>query len=162
MLTNETIADIIKDFLALVIISDFDDYFFAAVSNTPMGRLIKDGEIETSNGTLYLKDVLMIHCTTSLHAQPDLKIPHVLERKLEEAPHKEMVSRDYQARNYTTIERPAVLTSEQRDKWLKLARLIYRIIDMFYQVFWFYFAPFSALFCSYLVPYQLGGYDNLE
>ena len=52
MLTNGTISDIIKDFLALLIISDFDNYFFMTVDSTPTGRLIKDGEIETSNGTL--------------------------------------------------------------------------------------------------------------
>ena len=52
MLTNGTISDIIKDFLALLIISDFDNYFFMTVESTPVGRLIKDGEIETSNGTL--------------------------------------------------------------------------------------------------------------
>ena len=52
MLTNGAISDIIKDFLALLIISDFDNYFFMTVDSTPTGRLIKDGEIETSNGTL--------------------------------------------------------------------------------------------------------------
>ena len=43
MLTNTTISDIIKDFIALLIISDFDDYFFMTVSHTPIGMLIKNG-----------------------------------------------------------------------------------------------------------------------
>ena len=40
MLTNQTISDIIKDFLALVIISDFDDYFYATVTFSPNAKLI--------------------------------------------------------------------------------------------------------------------------
>ena len=65
MLTNGTISDIIKDFLALLIISDFDDYFFMTVESTPVGRLLKEGEIETSNGTLSLSDLIMVETTTS-------------------------------------------------------------------------------------------------
>ena len=65
MLTNGTISDIIKDFLALLIISDFDDYFFMTVESTPVGRLLKEGEIETSNGILSLSDLIMVETTTS-------------------------------------------------------------------------------------------------
>ena len=48
MLTNAAVSDIIKDFTALLIISDFDDYFFMTVQHTPMGKLVSDGELETS------------------------------------------------------------------------------------------------------------------
>ena len=44
--TNNTIMDILMNFLALVIISDFDDYFFVTVSSDPMAILIKEGELE--------------------------------------------------------------------------------------------------------------------
>jgi len=40
LLTNSTIIDTIKDFIALVIISDFDDYFFLTVKNDSLGNLI--------------------------------------------------------------------------------------------------------------------------
>ena len=43
MLSNYTITDIVMNFLALVIISDFDDYFFSTVMHTPMGRMVRDG-----------------------------------------------------------------------------------------------------------------------
>lgn len=48
MLTSNTISDIIKDFTALLILSDFDDYFFLTVAKTPIGNLIKDSQIETT------------------------------------------------------------------------------------------------------------------
>lgn len=45
LLTNPTVMDTIMNFLALVIISDFDDYFFSTIKNDPIARLISDGEI---------------------------------------------------------------------------------------------------------------------
>ena len=39
---NETVMDIIMDFLALVIISDFDEYYVTALKNDSKFKLIKD------------------------------------------------------------------------------------------------------------------------
>ena len=44
--TNHTIMDILMNFLALVIISDFDDYFFITIKNDKMAKLVSDGELE--------------------------------------------------------------------------------------------------------------------
>ena len=38
--------DILMNFLALVIISDFDDYFFLTVADEPLAKLIEEGEFE--------------------------------------------------------------------------------------------------------------------
>ena len=48
--TNHTILDIIMNFLALVIIADFDDYFFFTVDKTLMAEMICDGEIKLFYG----------------------------------------------------------------------------------------------------------------
>ena len=62
--TNNTIMDILMNFLALVIISDFDDYFFVTVLSDPMAMLIKDGELEiderTGDNKILLEDLLKI------------------------------------------------------------------------------------------------------
>ena len=71
MLTNSTIPDIIANFIALLVISEFDDYFFMAVSHTPSGILVKDGKLVTSSGTLSHKDILNIETTTSTRALSD-------------------------------------------------------------------------------------------
>ena len=82
MLTNATISDIIKDFIALLIISDFDDYFFMTVSHTPTGSLVKDGELVTSSGNLSLKDILRIETTTSTRARnTQKKIEHTFKHE---------------------------------------------------------------------------------
>ena len=62
--TNNTIMDILMNFLALVIISDFDDYFFHTVTSDPMAELIKDGELEmderTGDNKILLAEILKI------------------------------------------------------------------------------------------------------
>ena len=48
--TNHTIMDILMNFLALVIIADFDDYFFVTVKNDNMAKLVSDGKLEIYEG----------------------------------------------------------------------------------------------------------------
>lgn len=45
LLSNATVMDTIMNFLALVIISDFDDYFFETINGDPIATLISDKEI---------------------------------------------------------------------------------------------------------------------
>ena len=48
--TNHTIMDIIMNFLALVIIADFDDFFFMTVDKEMMADLMQDGEVQLYYG----------------------------------------------------------------------------------------------------------------
>ena len=48
--TNHTILDIIMNFLALVIIAEFDDYFFFTVDKTMMAEMISDKELKLFYG----------------------------------------------------------------------------------------------------------------
>ena len=64
--TNQTIMDIIMNFLALVIIADFDDYFFLTVSNEPLSKFLSDGTFEThTDKKIQLDDVLRVQVTSS-------------------------------------------------------------------------------------------------
>lgn len=67
MLTNGTVMDIIMNFLALVVISDFDDFFFYAVSNEPLSKLVIDGELQVfkADDPRKLDDITKIERTTS-------------------------------------------------------------------------------------------------
>ena len=57
--TNNTIMDILMNFLALVIISDFDDYFFMTTSNEPISKIISGGTYTCHDGTkLIVEDIL--------------------------------------------------------------------------------------------------------
>lgn len=79
MLTNSTISDIVKDFLALVIISDFDDYFFLTVRKTLIGKLISDGECDFGGSTLSLAELTKIETTTSRGTPESSMIAKIFE-----------------------------------------------------------------------------------
>ena len=82
LLTNYTISDIIKDFLALLIISEFDDYFFLTVDKTMLGKMIKDGEIEAKEGSkISIKELLKIETSTSDRVPDEKFIEHEFLRK---------------------------------------------------------------------------------
>ena len=46
LLTNPNVMETVMNFLALVIIADFDDYMFVVVKDSPLGWLIVDGFYE--------------------------------------------------------------------------------------------------------------------
>ena len=63
------------NFLALVIISDFDDYFFLTVADEPLAKLIEEGEFEEEskqeedNKKYEIQNILKIRVTSSVDAQ---------------------------------------------------------------------------------------------
>ena len=65
LITNNTIIDILMNFLALVIITDFDDYFFWTVEAEEVGKLISEGEYEDDLKMLDANEILKIHVTSS-------------------------------------------------------------------------------------------------
>ena len=60
LLTNVSILDIIMNFLALVIIGEFDDFFFFTLRKEPFSDLVKDGEvvIDENAPTVKLDEIL--------------------------------------------------------------------------------------------------------
>ena len=79
--TNHTIMDVLMNFLALVIIADFDDYFFVTVKNDNMAKLISDGKLELEKSkekkddkiTIELEELLKFEITTSNRASHEIK-----------------------------------------------------------------------------------------
>ena len=69
LLTNNTCLDIIMNFLALVIISEFDDYFFNSLRREPIQDLIAQGEMEIQGSVIKLQNILRIQTTTSARAR---------------------------------------------------------------------------------------------
>ena len=136
MLTNATISDIIKDFIALLIISDFDDYFYMTVSHTPFGILVKCGELNSKrSGNLSLKDILMIETTTSTRAPSDKKISHQFKHQEKECSIK-FGNAKYQdeCSHLEEIfdERKVIIAFGEREFSNKVCRVIYRTLDIYY------------------------------
>ena len=64
-LSSETIMDTILNFLALIFISDFDDYLFFTVSNEKPAQAITHGEVEVDEIKVGLNQLTLIEVTTS-------------------------------------------------------------------------------------------------
>jgi hypothetical protein len=60
LLTNEGIMDTVMNFLALVVISDFDDYLFFTVKKEPLSVLIIKGSFQFYNEDRLLDDITKI------------------------------------------------------------------------------------------------------
>ena len=61
--------DIIMNFLALVVVSEFDDMLFTTVLTQRMSKLISDGEVEIDGRKVVLEDISRIETTTSQMAR---------------------------------------------------------------------------------------------
>ena len=159
MLTNHTISDIIKDFLALVIISDFDDYFYSTVTFTPIAKLITDGEIEVrAGGVIKFDEFAKIETTTSRNAPRDEKIESVFRSDVDSVKEVQLTEGGFELLNH---ERRVKIAYEDRTFGNKVCRVLYSTLDVFYQAFWYYFAPFVVFYLTFIVPSNLGAYDEL-
>ena len=67
--TNHTIMDIIMNFLALVIIADFDDFFFFTVEKEMMAEMIKEKSLNLLYGERQLSSIVLFERTTSVAAR---------------------------------------------------------------------------------------------
>ena len=74
VLTNTTVMETIMNFLALVIISDFDDYYFQTVKDEPLCKLVSDktfnfGFYEGESNDRKLEEITKIEVTNSRSAR---------------------------------------------------------------------------------------------
>jgi len=67
MNTNQSILDIIMNFLALVVLSEFDNFFFKTIAKTTVFGRILEGTDQGTSG-IDLDKLLMIEVTTSVMA----------------------------------------------------------------------------------------------
>ena len=65
LLLQESVLDVLMNFLALTIITEFDDYLFQTLYDDPISKLIKEGEAEFGGKERKLSDIIKIETTTS-------------------------------------------------------------------------------------------------
>ena len=172
--TNFTILDIIMNFLALVVLSEFDNFFFATVANsTVFGKALGDGEIQLleDDHKLPLDDLLKIQVTTSRFA--NIKLPqHKLDRR-EENEVADPVAEASDAASFTSAQLSAndrnenpmhippeyifIDFSDRPSFGNKVARVLYLILYSLFAAIWFYFIPFTSIYISYAIPAKYGG-----
>ena len=70
LLLQFNVLDVLMNFLALTIITEFDDYLFTTLNDDPIRNLIKDEQAEIYDGKIIkLEDIIVIETTTSWFAR---------------------------------------------------------------------------------------------
>mgnify|MGYP000887644699 CR=1 FL=1 len=172
VITSNTVLNVIMNFLALVIISEFDDQLFATVKNTFFAKAISEGTFlrqttDTDSDAFSLQDLLRIRVTTSQEAK--LKIP---EHLLVPGVNDDLPEDPTAAVSELLVPETATKQLEGQPKYIyvdfwqdrafsnKVGRVVYRLTHAFYVSFFFYFVPFGSLAMSYLFIKAEGSNDK--
>ena len=65
ILSVDTYIDAVKDFVALMVVNDFDNFFFNYLHKEDIYKLITQESVQVGSLTLSLADLLKIETTTS-------------------------------------------------------------------------------------------------
>lgn len=130
ILSSYSISGIVADFMALAVISEFDDAFYSALGVDQNKTIIENSDD--------FEDLFVVKRTTS----QDASLRHT-DHKLDDE-------------TYTGSKELSIhIPFSERSLCNKLLRLVYLVIRAIYVSVWFYFLPFIALIGSYVVPYVL-------
>ena len=69
LLLQNSVLDVLMNFLALTIITEFDDYLFGTLYDDPISKLIREGEVNIGGKNRELSEITKIETTTSWYAR---------------------------------------------------------------------------------------------
>jgi len=116
--------NIVLNFIAIAIITEFDDYVYASMRNEPCKKLIEKQ---------YYEKVLVVHHTTSKSCH-DQELSYVKDENGE--------------------FRKLKIKFSDRSCGQKCGLFLYRMNRMFYVSMYFYFLPFFTIILSVYIPLQ--------
>ena len=151
--------DILMNFMAIIVITEFDDHFFLIVQNEAMSKLVSDGEYayEEPKGaparTVSSDDIFKIEVTSSKNAHGDLP-GNRLRLEPEEAG-------DKGAEKAPALDgEPEFVHIQNRSCMNHLFRVHYIVCKIVYASLWFYFVPFYSFFFSFQIPVLYANADG--
>ena len=142
VLDQSTFSDMVMNFTALVIISEFDDFFFSAYKDSDLKDVIL-------NKADAYSEILMIRRTSSRDAKLKLNQNLMAVDKCEK--NSEFIKNE----GSSSVAIPQYIYVDfWRDRTCanKLLYMVYRIFKCVYTSFWYYFMPYSTIVCSFVFP----------
>jgi len=134
------------DFMALVIISQFGNFFYQAANETEFKDIITQRDFQ---------NFLTVQTTTST-----VGAHYEIEGNKIELQQCEKEWREHAEKNKGKEDEITALAAQiptyirvdfrSRTRCNKLLYLLYKLFRIFYVTFWFYFMPFSVIFFSYM------------
>lgn len=158
---SDDVLTLAKDFLALIVISQFDDFFAQA---TEIYTRNPEISVDVVSEAAYI-DLVRIEVTTSTNAKYTGRV------KLPRDPIHEKVNTRRTTRYQELGEQKEALYRPQtifidfwhdRPLYSKVEFVIYRIFRWLYVSVWFYFGPFIVLLIMYLTPIIKEHFRNIE
>jgi len=164
LLTNTSHLDIVMNFMALVVIADFDDFFYGALADGEYKKVITN-----SDGTY--DEFLSLQMTTSFLARNPTKKNYIERQEVEKIEKIGFPEEDLDAENprdtaeyevdgikrqhrYHDYIPKYIYQSFWNRRWdNKLLYGIYWLFRTTVVSFWYYLVPFVALMASFLVPF---------
>jgi len=146
ILTCNDVKEVVMNFMALAIIAEFDDIFYAALGLDPSKEVLTDPAYD---------DLWVITRTTSISAKNKIEKHLLLDDTYVNRNGADMEVFDA---NGTNQKEEKTITYIYIDFWLdrsfvqKILRILYKVLRSFYVSIWFYFIPFLIMFGSYYVP----------
>ena len=134
VLDQTSFSEIVMNFTALVIISEFDDFFFNAYKDEDLKDAI------TNDGDVY-KELLMIRRTSSIDAKPHSN-QNIMTQE-----HCERENFNQELPRYIYVD-----FCKGRSCCNKMLFVIYKVLKCLYTSAWFYFMPYATIICSYTIP----------
>ena len=149
ILTSSTFLEVVMNFMALAIISDFDNAFYDSLGEDENKAIVEDPSFE------HLYEITR---TTSRFCHPWKTADGLMSinnNKLEDEFIPADVLTNADALKGQTKPENMLVTFAERTTYQKIMRCMYKVLRIFYMSVWFYFLPFIALLGSYLVPFHI-------
>ena len=177
LLTNNTVKDIIMNFLALMVLSDFDNFLFETPTfkNSFVGKFLDEGKFTwkpvSANGetepdaeevTIELEDTLKKEVTTSNDAKFQMRENRIdydpaqsESEPDEDDPTAGNLAQNKENQSGDNVRPSFIYMSFRQRSWInKVCRLWYKLLRIIYVSFWFYYPAFFIILLSYFIPWN--------
>jgi len=172
IISSKDILELAKDFTALMIIIDFDNYF-AHTSSDDITKEIIDNSKEDGDKSMYV-NFFKVETTTSINArkngnakleEPEDEANELINRRIE---HKNKYPRNnFCCKTKKLVVRPKKIAITWGKRYSQfgccnfLLFLVYRLLRVLFVSFWFYYLPVIFVVISNLAPVKIY-WDKIE
>lgn len=149
ILSSSTVLDVVMNFMALEIVSQFDNFFYAASVSRVIQEAVKDGGAVRD----HFKPLYTITKTTSKHCSYKAMLPEKV--RAVERGFKHNAKQGVGFNPEVTEEFLQYNFGPKRSFGAFLLHKLYRSFRLVQVSVWYYFFPFLAIYGSYWTPYYI-------
>ena len=156
-MASPDVIEIVKDLMAITIVSDIDDYFASATGNCLVKKLCEDSEYESlfTIETTTSKDAINNHGKIANRPLPECPIHNEVIKNMKKYAKEAKIEWSEKVEKEFRLNRPKFIRIDfykGRSCQNKCLLIIYRVIRFFNVTIWTYFLPTFALIVQFAYP----------